>query len=82
MLVFVAIGGIVLFNLNSKDSRANLYEDGEIVSDLDLTSMCSENPDLMRRWRVNNPNDFDVAVEWDVYPYFQTGLERKFPLSL
>ncbi len=74
MLVFVAIGGIVLFNLNSKDSRANLYEDGEIVSDLNLTSMCSENPDLMRRWRVNNPNDFDVAVEWDVYPYFQTGL--------
>lgn len=74
MLAVVAVAGIIIFNLNSKDSRANLYDDGEIVLDLNLTSMCSENPDLMRRWRINNPNDFDVAVEWDVYPYFQTGL--------
>ena len=74
ILAIVAVAGIVIFNFNSKDSRANLYEDGEVVLDLNLTSMCSENPQLMRRWRINNPNDFDVAVEWDVYPYFQTGL--------
>jgi hypothetical protein len=74
MLVIVAIAGIAIFNLNTKKSKANLFEDGQVVMDLNLTSMCSENPDVMRRWRVNNPNDFDVAVEWDVYPYFQTGL--------
>lgn len=74
MLVFAVIAGIAIFNLNSKQSKANLYDDGQTVIDLNLTSMCSENPDLMRRWRVTNPNDFDVAVEWDVYPYFQTGL--------
>ena len=74
MLAVVAVAGIVMFNLNSTDSRANLYDDGQVVENLNLTSMCSENPDLMRRWRINNPNDFDVAVEWDVYPNFQTGL--------
>ncbi len=75
MLIAVAAGGIVYFNFfNNTESKANLYEDGQEVHDLNLTSMCSENPSLMRRWRVNNPNDFDVAVEWDVYPYFQTGL--------
>jgi hypothetical protein len=74
MLVVVAVAAISIFNFNSKDSRANLYDDGQIVENLNLTSMCSENPELMRRWRINNPNDFDVAVEWDVYPNFQTGL--------
>lgn len=74
MLVIVAIAGIAIFNLNTKKSKANLFEDGQTVMDLNLTSMCSENPEVMRRWRVTNPNDFDVAVEWDVYPYFQTGL--------
>ena len=75
MMLAVAAGGIVYFNFfNSTESRANLYEDGQEVQDLNLTSMCSENPSLMRRWRVNNPNEFDVAIEWDVYPYFQTGL--------
>lgn len=75
MLLAVVAVGLVYFNFfNSTESRANLYEDGQVVLDLNLTSMCSENPSVTRRWRISNPNDFDIAVEWDVYPYFQTGL--------
>lgn len=74
MLMLVAVAAFVLFNMNSHDSRANLYDEGQEVEELNLTSVCSENPDIMRRWRINNPNEFDIAVEWDVYPNFQTGL--------
>lgn len=75
MMIAIVAVGLIYFNFfTSTDSKANLFEDGQVVQDLNLTSMCSENPALMRRWRVNNPNEFDVPVEWDVYPYFQTGL--------
>jgi len=34
---------------------------------LNLTSVCSENPGLERRWRVTNPNAFPVAYTWKVF---------------
>jgi len=75
ILVIGVLAGLVWFNLFSAgESRANLLEDGEEVMPLELTSICSENPDVMRRWRISNTNSFAVPVEWDVYPYFQTGL--------
>ncbi len=43
------------------------------VANLLLTSLCSENPDLTRSWRVRNPNDFDVPVRWEVFGTDQTG---------
>ena len=39
-----------------------------LVNGLNLTSMCSDNPDEELRWRVRNPNNFDVVeVMWQVY---------------
>jgi len=43
------------------------------VLDLNLTSMCSNFPDVQRRWRIRNPNDFAVDVRWEVYGTDQTG---------
>ena len=38
-----------------------------IVNNLQLTSMCSEDPGVERRWRVRNPNLIDVPVYWQLY---------------
>ncbi len=38
-----------------------------VVENLNLTSMCSDDPETELRWRIRNPNDFDVAVAWQVY---------------
>jgi len=45
-----------------------------LVEDLNLTSMCSNNPDLFRRWRVRNPNPFRVVVDWKVVGTTQSGI--------
>lgn len=75
LLVAVVVVSMLYLNFfTSENSKANVYEDGVIVQDLQLTSVCSENPNVSRRWRIRNLNDFDVAVEWDLYPYIQTGL--------
>ncbi len=38
----------------------------EPVADLDLTAMCSQQPSRERRWRIRNPNVFDVEVDWEI----------------
>jgi len=43
------------------------------VEGLTLTSMCSNNPEVFRRWRVRNPNPFEVMVNWSVYGAPQSG---------
>ncbi|MEO1099459.1 MAG: hypothetical protein AAFX57_17145 [Bacteroidota bacterium] len=45
-----------------------------LVEDLNLTSMCSNNPDLFRRWRIRNPNPFQVMVTWNVVGTTQSGI--------
>ncbi|MTI22476.1 choice-of-anchor D domain-containing protein [Fulvivirga sp. RKSG066] len=45
-----------------------------LVEDLNLTSVCSNNPDLFRRWRVRNPNPFVVMVNWYVVGTSQSGI--------
>ena len=40
---------------------------------LNLTSVCSDDPDQQLRWRIRNPNDFEVAVTWQVYGSAQSG---------
>ena len=37
------------------------------VKGLKLTSVCSDDPATERRWRVRNPNGFDIEVAWNVY---------------
>lgn len=36
------------------------------VLDLTLTSECTDDPDVDRRWAVGNPNNFDVEVRWEL----------------
>ncbi len=38
-----------------------------VVEELNLTSICSDDPKTELRWRIRNPNDFDVKVTWQVY---------------
>ena len=42
------------------------------VFDLSLTSVCSNNPDILRRWKVTNVNPFGVEVTWEVVGTAQT----------
>lgn len=43
-----------------------------VIEDLNLTSMCSDDPDEELRWRIRNPNDFNVATVWQVNGTIQT----------
>ena len=36
------------------------------VEKLLLTSMCSDDPAVERRWRVRNPNAFEISVVWEL----------------
>ncbi|MEM9928957.1 MAG: hypothetical protein AAF840_03985, partial [Bacteroidota bacterium] len=45
---------------------------GEEVEPLNLTSDCSENPQVEREWKVTNPNDFDVPYTYVVVGTNQT----------
>ena len=44
------------------------------VRNLLLRSMCSNNPDLFRRWRVRNRNPFQVMATWHVVDTDQSGI--------
>ncbi len=37
----------------------NLY-----IKDLNLKAICSDNPSATRNWKINNPNPFEVEVNW------------------
>ncbi|MEM9834234.1 MAG: T9SS type A sorting domain-containing protein [Bacteroidota bacterium] len=43
-----------------------------VVESLNLTSECSDDPRVERRWRVTNPNDFEVAYTYVVVGTSQT----------
>jgi uncharacterized repeat protein (TIGR01451 family) len=43
------------------------------VENLNLTSLCSDDPNTTRRWRITNPNSFAVEVSWRVHGTAQTG---------
>lgn len=71
MLVVAVVGGLIYFNLfNSKKSIAS--ENGQ--QPLQLIAMCSPNPSLEKHWKIVNSNAENIAVSWDVYPNFATGL--------
>ncbi|EOD01155.1 hypothetical protein [Caldisalinibacter kiritimatiensis] len=44
-----------------------------VVENLILTSFCSNDPNVNRRWRVRNPNAFDVEYTFQVIGTSQTG---------
>jgi len=45
----------------------------DVVTPLQLTSLCSNDPAAQRRWRVRNPNSSGVDVSWEVYGTSQAG---------
>jgi len=48
------------------------------ILDLNLTSECYDNP-AERKWRITNPNEFSVEVNWVVYGTTQTGTVTAIP---
>jgi hypothetical protein len=75
MVLVFSLVGIVYFNFfNNTTSLANQNIDGQVVQDLTVTAICSDDPASTLRWKVRNPNNFDVSIEWDVFPNFQSGL--------
>jgi hypothetical protein len=50
-----------------------------VVEKLNLTSMCSDDPDTELRWRIRNPNDFAVEVDWQVYGSTQSATVMAAP---
>ena len=46
----------------------------DFITNLNLTSVCSDKPDSTRRWRVRNPNPFNVRVNWEVHKTNQKGM--------
>jgi hypothetical protein len=40
---------------------------------LSVSGLCSENPSATRRWRITNPNTFNVNVNWEITPNALTG---------
>ncbi|HOJ72936.1 MAG TPA: thrombospondin type 3 repeat-containing protein [Phycisphaerae bacterium] len=49
------------------------------VEPLQLTSLCSIDPDVHRRWRVHNPNSVPIEVAWEIYGTGQTGTHLATP---
>jgi hypothetical protein len=43
------------------------------VNALNFASVCSDDPDTERRWRIANPNNFEVDVTWQVVGTDQIG---------
>lgn len=50
----------------SKSDDAIVYVDAPppYVANLVLTSLCSDNPDQTRRWKITNTNHSDIVVDW------------------
>ena len=61
---FLLLCSSVSFATGHSNTR---LESTTAVLPLNLTSVCSENPSLERRWRVTNPNAFPVAYTWKVF---------------
>ncbi len=58
----------------SNDVQVESDDTACLVESLNLTSVCSNNPDIFRRWRVRNPNPFEVMVTWNVVGTTQIGI--------
>ncbi|HEY0742394.1 MAG TPA: T9SS type A sorting domain-containing protein [Chryseosolibacter sp.] len=43
------------------------------VRTLTLAAVCSDNPDVVRRWKITNPNPFDIEVQYGLYRSSQSG---------
>ena len=65
LAVLVLVASAVLPNVASAQSPLPIQE-------LSLTSVCSNDPAVERRWQITNPNTFEVPVTWQVLETNQT----------
>lgn len=55
---------------------ASPYSETMVVAktlNLFLTPVCSDNPEVNRNWRINNPNPYAVKVSWQIHNTDQQG---------
>jgi len=74
IFIFAASGTLVYFNFSSENSFAQGLEEGQTTEPLELSGVCSVSPDVQRKWKIVNPNAFDIPIQWDLYPDIQSGL--------
>ena len=77
LLVLILVIAVSLFTL-----PASLGANGtpvEEVEDLQLTAICSDNPDETRCWEVTNPNSFGWRFEYYTYRTINDVDWRPFP---
>jgi probable HAF family extracellular repeat protein len=43
------------------------------IQELQLASVCSDDPTTQRRWQISNPNDAAIDVTWELFGTAQTG---------
>lgn len=72
--IAIATCTTLILNFNAGDSRASEIDDEQQEIALQLLPVCSENPLTQKRWKIINPNTYDLPIQWDVYPELQTGL--------
>lgn len=65
--IIAAMLVLPLFGTNVADAQE------QKVEDLTLTSVCSANPDVTRKWRVQNTNEFAIEFTYEVVGTAQTG---------
>ncbi|MFM9838184.1 MAG: T9SS type A sorting domain-containing protein [Cyclobacteriaceae bacterium] len=58
-------------NAGGKSENSNVITVASIRN-LRLASVCSDNPTVTRRWKVTNPNPFEIEATWFVYRTNQT----------
>lgn len=58
--------------ITSLESRAN--EDGSSIQPLQVEAICSNTPNVNRRWLIHNPNNIDLPIEWGIMNHSQGGL--------
>ncbi|WP_185154137.1 DNRLRE domain-containing protein [Fulvivirga sp. M361] len=66
-------------NNNAFSETLFVFDSLPDVAPLNLTSMCSQDPSIDRRWRVRNPNNFSIPVTWEVYGTSQNGVVEALP---
>ena len=44
-----------------------------VTSEIQLTSLCSDNPDVERRWRVTNSFNLPIEIDYEVVDGTETG---------
>ncbi len=65
--------------VGTSDTITATFDYANTIADLNLTSLCSDDPGYERRWRVRNPNNFPINVNWQVYGTSQEGTLEALP---